>query len=289
MADDAGAVTEQVFEPSPERAQTPFGEHFPWIFTFFGEDVLEVTSWNSAAGVRLRISGRVHAAPGVIVPFSATHVPNTDRSAAMTVITMPLGELLNAIVWAETGSPQAGQTFVRIAVRRGAGAAFERLGVIIQGSITSMTARAFPGSAIVASTDGSGFVRSVSGTQPAAGLEIAETVPARARWQVIAFRASLITSAVVASRGPSIQFDAPAGGIMRSVDPGAVAASTIGQIVAACGLDAIAPVGLNVLQFGLPSPSVLLAGTIISTVTVNLQAGDQWGFPTMQVLEWLDI
>lgn len=289
MAEDDAGVTEQVFEPSPERAQAALGEHFPWLFTFFGEDVLEVTSWNSAAGVRLRISGRVHASPGVIVPFSATHVPNTDRSAAMTVITMPIGELLNAIVWAETGSPQAGQTFVRIAVRRGAGAAFERLGVIIQGAVTANAARAFPGSPVQSPLDVEPYLRTIAGTTPAAAAVISETVPTSVRWELLNWNFQFATSALAANRVHYLNA-LLAGAIVSSVvHNDTIPGSAIYFCVYAPNLVYLTDRNNGKTQSPMPQRLVLTAGAVLSTGAIGMLAGDQFSSITYTVREWLDV
>lgn len=188
MADPALAVTAQILEPSPARSQNLQGEHYPWVFTFTGEDVLELTSWNAAAGVRIVMQGRVYGAPGDVKPFAASHVPATNRSAVTTVHTVPLGELLNLVVYCESGTPLMGQTIVRVAVRRGAGAAFTRLGVLVQGPVTASSARAFPGSEVVSPLDVEPAVRTIVGTLPAVNVGITETVPAGARWELMSIR-----------------------------------------------------------------------------------------------------
>jgi hypothetical protein len=289
MADDAGSVTEQVFEPSPARAQTPFGEHYPWIFTFFGEDVLEVTSWNSASGVRLRISGRVHRAPGEIVPFSATHTPNTDRTALTTIITMPLGELLNAIVWAEAGSPQAGQTFVRIAVRRGAGAAFERLGVIIQGQVTANTARAFPGSAVQSPLELEPYLRFIVGTTPAVGAPLGETVPTGVRWEIMNWSFQLATSSVAHTMLPYFQCLSPVSTVALVVHTTRIPNNAIYFFSMSPNLAYLHDTTEGLAQMPLPQRLVLLAGETILTGARNQLSGDAFNSLTYQVREWLDI
>lgn len=289
MADEAAGVTEQVFEPSPERAQAPLGEHFPWVFTFFGEDVLEVTSWNSAAGVRLRISGRVHAAPGVIVPFSATHIPNTDRSASMSVITMPLGELLNAIVWAETGSPQAGQTFVRIGVRRGAGGAFERLGVIIQGPVTANTARAFPGSALQSPLEVEPYLRTITGTTPAAGVSVTETVPTGVRWEVMTFNYQHATGALPANRTPFLQANFGGQAVFVSTHPNTIPGNAIYYFSWAQNLPSQHDTNEGLARSPIPQRLILQAAASIIASARNLLASDQFTIVNYTVREWLDI
>lgn len=288
MADPA-QVTERILEPNPATAQRVFGEHYPWIYTFTGEDVLEVTSWNSAAGVRLRIAGRVHAGPGDIKPFSATHTPNTDRTSVTTVITMPAGELLNAIVYAESGAPQSGQTFVRVAVRRGAGSAFERLGIIIQGSVTASTARSFPGSTVQSSLEGEPYVRAITGTTPALSASGFETVPTGARWEVLQYAWLLSTGAVVANRTPTLGFNLPGGVSSIMHAGGSIGASSFVTAQFAPNYPFLTSVANQLFAVPMIQRALLPGGSQIQSSAINLQVGDQVGAPLYVVREWLDI
>lgn len=289
MAGDSGEVSERVFDAAPERAQNPFGEHYPWIFTFFGEDVLEVTSWNSAAGVRLRISGRVHTAPGVVVPFSATHTPNTDRTAATTIVTMPVGELLNAIIWAEAGAPQAGQTFVRVAVRRGAGNAFERLGVIIQGAVTANSARAFPGSAVQAALEVEPYLRTIAGTTPAAGAAISETVPTGVRWELLTFNYQHATGALAANRTPFMQATSGGQTVFVSAHPNTIPAFAIYSFTWAPNLPSQHDTNEGISRSPIPARVVLPAAATIFASARGILSSDQLSAVAYTVREWLDL
>lgn len=288
MADNE-LVVEQILEPNPATAQRPFGEHYPWIYTFTGEDVLEVTSWNSAAGVRLRIAGRVHAGPLDIKPFSAAHVPNTDRTSNTTIITMPAGELLNAIVYAETGSPQAGQTFVRIAVRRGAGGAFERLGIIVQGQVTANTARTFPGSSVQSPLEVEPYLRVIQGTTPAAGAAITETVPTGVRWEIMTFNYQHSTGALPANRTPYMQ--ATSGGltVFISTHPNTIPGSAVYSFTWAQNIPSQHDTNEGLSRSPIPQRLILPSAAQIVASARNILSSDQLSGVSYNVREWLDI
>jgi hypothetical protein len=110
--------------------------------------------------------------------------------------------VLNLTVFASAGTPTIGQTFVIVQLVRGKGAAATVLGTLLQAYVTSTQHLAFPGSPVQSSLDGPGAVRMFGGTQPAAGLNFTEIVPFGARWQLLAIRTRLTTSAVVATRVP---------------------------------------------------------------------------------------
>ncbi|MCA1834342.1 MAG: hypothetical protein LC750_16730 [Actinobacteria bacterium] len=289
MADELAGVTEQIFEPSPARIQAGPPTHYPWLFSFTGEDVLEVTSWNSAAGVRLRISGRMHASPDLVIPFSATHTPASDRSAVTSIVTLPPGELLNAIVWAESGAPQAGQTFVRVAVRRGMGAAFERLGVLIQGPVTASAARAFPGSPVQSPLEGEPYLRVISGTTPGAGGDISETVPTGARWEVISLFFVFATSAVVGDRRINV---APLSGgenYAGTSNFSTVPASTTNSFSFAQNLPSTSDPINSVYQGAMMDRFLLLAGATLRVNVSQRKAGDAFSGISYVVREWIDV
>lgn len=289
MADPAADVTAQVFDPSPAQSQRIFGEHYPWIYTFTGEDVLEVTSWNSAAGVKLRVAGRVHAAPGQVVPFSHPHIPNTDRSAATSIITVPNGELLNAIVYADAGSPQAGQTFVRIAVRRGAGNAFDRLGIIVQGQVTANTARSFPGSVIQSPLDVEPYLRTITGTTPAAGVGSTETVPTGVRWELMTYNYQHATGALPANRTPYMQATLSGQNIFVSAHTNTIPGSAIYFFTWAQNIASQHDTNEGLARSPIPQRLILQSATSIIASARNILGSDQFSVVNYTVREWLDI
>lgn len=289
MADSDQPVTEHVLEPAPFGEQLAAPEHYPFLFSFQGEDVLELTTWNSAAAVRVTIQGRIHVAPRDVKPFTHTHTSNTDRSAKTTVASLPRGELLNCIAFVSAGAPAVGQAFVRVAVRRGAGPAFELLGVIVQGPITASIFRAFPGSVIVSPFEADPFLRGVSGTTPAAGAEILETVPTGARWEFLTTRFSMQADANVNNRRTDFQIKAGANVVYRTANsnvwtnaqqPAFTVSPNVGYQITATTLASTLPA---------PQPCLLRAGDSFGTLTAGIQVGDQYTKPEYTVREWLDI
>lgn len=287
MATDAPAVVETIFEPPPSRQQAPFAPGYPWQFTFTGEDVLEISSWNSAASVKVTVQGRVHQANGEVKPFQHTHTANTDRTIATSVATVPAGDLLNVIAYCESGAPLMGQTFVRVAVRRGAGAAFTRLGALIQGPITATIARAFPGSPLIATVEAEPVWRTIVGTTPSVGGTITETVPTAARWELLSFNA--VASAIAGTHVgtvPILILNSPAASIIARM-PTSRGFPTDNLTTAQwlpVGIDSIAS---DFTLFGpLPIGIRLLAG---STIQLSGVPGNYtWGAPVYSVREWLD-
>lgn len=289
MADPPAEVVEQIFEPSAVAVQHGPPSAYPWLFTFTGEDVLELTSWNSAANVRIVIAGRVHTPDGTIKPFEAKHTPATTRTPVTTVHTIPRGDLLNLIMYCDAGAPVLFQTFARVAVRRGAGDAFTRLGVLVQGTISASSALAFPGSPIERSVDGEGFHRAITGTMPAAGAQIAETVPAGARWEIVNVFLGLTTSAVAHGIFVNLAIGS-AGGTKLLCFCSQTQAQSLGWFYNfGAGLAQSFDTVVGRMQLSLPNDLIALAGETIQVNATFAAAGDQFSAPVLSVREWLDI
>ena len=135
--------------------------------------------------------------------------------------------------------------------------------------------------------DGPGTIQSITGTDPAAGTEVSETVPANTIWSLNSVRANFITDATVASRFPALQL-------------------TDGTDVLSRYLNAIAQTASQTLDHDFKNisvehasrnstmnhitnfPVILSAGYIIETSTVLIKAGDNWGAPQLLVEAWHD-
>lgn len=123
-----------------------------------------------------------------------------------------------------------------------------------------------------------------AGDDPAAGAEVSITVPGRAVWRVLAFRAVLVTDATVTNRQVSLLVD-NSETVFWQVAAGAVqTASLTVRYSAAPGIAGDAQVAGGVVVLPLP-PLTLLPGWRIRTSTVALQAGDDWGAPVLYVQE----
>jgi hypothetical protein len=143
---------------------------------------------------------------------------------------------------------------------------------------------------MLAFADGSlavdGTPTSVAGTDPAAGAEISETVPAGKRWRVLGIQFTLVTNANVANREPVIVvddgtntlFQSPAGANHAASLTWAYSASNVGQPVNGT-------TATTVRQMNLPA-LLLPAGSRIRTSTTNIQAGDNYGAPRLLVQEF---
>lgn len=259
----------------------------PSGFYVAGEDNLRVSSLNSAAAVRLNCSGRIRGSDGVIRPFSVDHVPNTDRTIASTITPIGSGWILNLRLVASAGTPRIGQTWAIVELVRGFTGASMVVGSLASDYVTQHQPISWPGSPVRGSLEGPGFIRSIAGTNPAANVEWSETVPAGARWQIVALSNVLVTDATVANRFPQLIIDDGAANVYQS-DPAAAHAASITRIYNAgqgtARLDSVS----NSPHWPLPNDTPMAAGFRIRSFVTNIQAGDNWGAPQLLVREWLE-
>jgi len=249
-----------------------------------GEDHLRLTSFNSLAGVVLALEGRFMNCEGVIIPIVERHVPNTDSTAATSLITLAEGFLGNVQVRATSGAPQQGQCFVLVELVRGRLGAIQPLATLLQGYASDVQRLAWPGSPLASSVAGTGLSRSVTGINPAANVEISDAVPTGRRWRLYNWFATLVADANVANRTVTLVID---DGVNTIFQIDASAAQTAGQTRSyEAYATGVAP-DLSGTTFRLPAPFPidLAAGSRIRTVTANRQVGDDWSAAQLLVEE----
>lgn len=254
-----------------------------------GEDRLRVVTRNSLASVVVTLSGRfLPVCGGRPLPFVHTHTPATDRTVGSSDFSLGDGWLLGATVIVSTAAPVIGQTWVQLQLIRGAGGATIVLQTLASGYVTASQPVAWPGSPLAGTLEGQGAVRVVTGTNPAAGVEISETVPTGARWLLIGISATFTTDATVANRTPGLILDDGATPLFGA-SQGVVQSASLG-LDHAWG----AGFGTNNTTLALsnsqslPEPCAMLAGFRVRTSVLNLQAGDDWSSPVLLIREWLE-
>jgi hypothetical protein len=257
--------------------------------TFFNPSQnLRIRSWNAATGVIVTVAGLSVGDDNIVRPFVYTHTPNTDRSAKSEIFVLQACGLLSCQVFASLGTPVRGQTFVRVELVQGREGAVQSLATLIQGYLTANLTRSYPGSPVEDALTGPGVLRSVAGTDPAAGIECSDTVPTGARWRLVNARFTLVTSATVVNRFVSIVLDDGVTTFYQAPDNtahvnGVTVSHSFGDALGAFGTTAVAYLG------PLPRAPMLLAGWRIRTTTQGLDAGDNYAAPQYLVEEWLEV
>lgn len=282
---------------SPDSdALSPYVPQFPTLLSMggaplytTGEESLKVVVFNAGAGVTVTVSGRTLALGDTRPsPFKQTFTPATDRSSSTSLVKLPPGWLLNAQAVVTGGTPVLGQTFARLSIAHGDGAVGDESIALCADYITAKQPISYPGSLVTDPTDGAGALRSIAGATPGAGAEISETVPTGARWELLAFRAQLVTAAAVANRVPVLTLDD--GTTVYAASPAGLAqaatltekytwAQAYPQPAAIAAAEVVAP---------LPNNIRLGSGHRIRTATANIQGADQYSAIQYLVREWIE-
>lgn len=252
-----------------------------------GEDNLRLTTFGGVAGAEIAIEGRLIQDSTKVVAFRERHVPNNNYTAASTVHNLGDGVLTHVQLRATSSALLGGGVFAILEIVRGGSGAVQPLATLLQGYVTTNARLAWPGSPILPSTAGAGRLRTITGTDQVAGVEITETVPAGVRWNLISFRGFLTTSATVANRQPSLVIDDGANILHQSGANAVVAASATAGYFWGSGVGAFGATG-NGNQGTLPDRLPLSPGYRMRTSTLLLDAGDNWGAPQYLVEEFIE-
>jgi hypothetical protein len=255
-----------------------------------GNYALRLNAWCSVAGVTLALRSRfLRSGDGELVDSGDQLTPTSNRALATIDVQLSAGFPLNVQVFAIAGTPIVGQCFVQVHIVAGRGPAAVVLATVLQGYITATQALSWPGSPLQNSLDGAGALRAVSGPVPGVDAEVNVTVPAGARWRLLAWRITLSTSAVAGTRFVAVQVlnsgfltytSAPAISVAPSLNVSISIAPTL-------------PVGVDAANglYTLPAPSEvwLVSNDQFGTFTSGFGAGDQYTSNLYVVREWIDV
>lgn len=214
-------------------------------------------------------------------PINGSHSTNADRSLAGSAIPITEFPRLLTIRTLET-SVKRGACYVKVSVR----AEGVVIALLCAGYVTDAESIAWPQGTIESSISNTGLIRSITGTNPAAGVEISETVPTGARWLLYGFRATFVTDATATTRTINLIIDDGTTTLIRLLANGTQTASITRTYNAIGGITAPAASGTDGF-IPLPYPYPLSAGFRIATITALIQAGDNWGAPQLLVEEWI--
>lgn len=284
----AGPVERQ-FQPLPVPIGNARAIAAPFQFVTTGEDNLRVTVINSLIGCRVAIQGRRIDQDGAILPLAHGLTPTSDRIATTDIYPLGVGAIVNLTVFASSGSPRIGQTFVIVQLVRGREGGTEILGTLLQGYVTSTQGLGWPGSPIESSLAGPGYVRSIQITLPGPSNQIHEVVPTGARWELLGFTAVIVTDATVFSRYPMMYADSGFGSIFIGVTGLTMNATETHAINWSSGYGAGPNSVYPWTACPIPANMPILAGGGFNTVVNGMMAGDEWVQGQYSVREWLEV
>lgn len=135
-------------------------------------------------------------------------------------------------------------------------------------------------------TEGPGLLRTITGTNQGAGVELSETVPAGARWQFISLKTLFTADANVATRTTSLTFDDGANIFNVSGGNNGTTANASSVLTFATGQPNVSSQPTNALGYPVPTPMYLGSGYRIKTQTASKQVGDTYTATQYVVREW---
>ncbi len=224
---------------------------------------------------------------GQIIAFVREMV--TANGNGTLVMQLAEGFLLNASVRITTSGPffSPGNFYAFLNIRQVQAEILMNI-PLISDYVTPSYVATWPGGQFTQPQQGRGKIRSIVGTDPAAGAEISETVITATRWRLIAFSANLATSAVVGNRRVTLVHDDGANIYARAFLTANIVATTNVSFTFADSYPNAANPDNN-QEAPLPAQDYMFTGFRIRTITAGLDPGDNYGPPTYLVEEWVDI
>lgn len=134
-----------------------------------------------------------------------------------------------------------------------------------------------------------GDFKTVSGADPAAGVETSITVPTNTIWKLHSWRATLVASADAANR--VVHLKATNGGVVlfETISSTTQIISETKVYTANINSPGGAATNDNDIILALPHDIILPQSTTITTETTALTAGDNWGAPVVSVQAYVAI
>lgn len=208
---------------------------------------------------------------------------SVDRSSNVFTGDLRQGLIISISIDISTAGVARGRAYIRAAIEKRSDGSEKQW--IIMAYLSSGIGLTWPPTVLEHSNSGMGWQRILVGTDPAVGVEISETVPTNALWRLRSIRYLLTTSAVAGDRESQIAIDDGANNVIVNPSASAQAATLLWGYTAFMAGSNPTVVSLqnviNIPEFVLPS------GARIRTLTRNLDAGDNYTAPGLQVEEWL--
>lgn len=159
---------------------------------------------------------------------------------------------------------------------------------LIAGYVAPTRRLAWPENPVLSSLDGAGRIRTLTGTNPAAGSDWTQSMTAPSRRKLLSVRASLVASGVAANRRVTFFLRDDSNLTYYQVHSGVT--QTAGQTVHYHFAPGV-PFSNNdgIVTVPAPNEGFLQGAYSIGVSTFALDAGDDWGAPQFVFQEWLDV
>jgi len=253
------------------------------------EDRIFLQCFAADTSMEVTLRGRFLTETGHLQKVALITTPTLARTRATNTMRPGSGWLLNLFAYSSGTVPLRGQLYALMGIMRGGTATAEMSALLAAGYLSFTDYLAWPPGTIESSIMPPGALRSVTGTDPAAGVEILESVPTNARWLVRSVRFQLVTNATVANRYVDLIFDDGTNTLRTIPSRYAQPASTAGTYQfypETAGVWGDTGAGFVTC----PMPLTLLGEAFrIRTSTSSLQAGDNYGAPQLLLEELIQV
>ena len=247
---------------------------------------LRISVWNSVTPAAIIFfCYRMLESNGSVSDHQIQITPTTDRAVTESDIRTGVGYLLNCFFTTETLTVRRGAIYARAVMRNDKDN--NTIDYLCQGYVSSQSSPMWPDGNSEPSVGGQGLINTVIGTDPAAGVEISQTVPTNARWHVRGIQFTLVTAVAVATRRVVVVIDDGANEIFRFDSQSTQLASLTRNYKIADYKLQPADNG-TFIYIAAPFDFELLQGYRIRTITENLQAADDYGAPVLAIEEWIE-
>lgn len=252
------------------------------------DDILVAAAATSQGAEVVTINYRLLLAEGTVKIGQLTIAPPTGRSLVATSLPLAEGWLLSVSAKCAVATTR-GQTFARVFLNRAALGQGEPGYMLMADYVTTAMAPSFPNGRIIQPVEGPGTLSAIQITGITTGHDWIVDVPTNARWRIQCVTAQLVTSAVVANRLPQLVVEIAGFNVLFVPAPASIAAGKTVQLSWQPG---------GTVQsdaqpaYAAPLPDGLVLGStptaVLSSLTQNIQAGDQWTGVQVAFEEWLD-
>ena len=251
------------------------------------DDRLWVVAWNAMPAAFVTVYVRL-LLPNGKISLNRYEVPLTD-DRARNEFYIPLVEsfLLSVSVTPGTLMP-LGSCWVRILLMSGGGGGTSYPQGIVMGYMVKGSILTWPYPRFQNPVEGPGRLRLIEGTDPAAGVSIAETVPVGARWKLVSVFAWLATDATVFDRHVYLVLMSPAGVWLWLPPAVAQPASQTYYYTWGIGLAPYTSSLVGLVARALPDQLTLTPGQQFMVQCGGMQVGDDFGPPRYLVEEWVE-
>ena len=260
----------------------PPAEHY-----IFRDDTLQLSAMSSSPDPQIVLRSRFLTPDGIIQNPQILFTPASDRSLSAVRQQLPEGFLLGLTLFPNASGRRRGELYATVALGRGGLAAAPTMQTLVSNYLVSGIGLGWPEGPSQQSVVGPGLIRSITGTDPAAGSEIIETVPTGARWRLLGMSFLLVTSSAAATRQVMLTLDDGSSRFSTAIAGSTQTASQTHRYSVLLGGESRIT-ATNEQSVVHSADIILLQGFRIRTLTVSLQAGDNFGAPQLWVEEWLE-